>query len=470
MRLHASSKLPGGCPFHEAAASIPLDDVGTCPHARELDGSLSQARDARTGGLVLVGVNHHTAPVSLRERFYHDGDLSAMLDALRAAGLAEAAVLFTCNRFEVYGIVGDGGADVIVDYLADRCGLDHATLEPSLYRAEGEDAALHLMRVAAGLESLVLGEPQILGQVADALAYGQGSRSVGPNLSRLFTSAIHAGKRARTETDISRHTQSISHAGVLLVKQSIDLATARVLVLGAGEMAGLAVDALKLHGATNVCIINRTASRGAALAERMNVGFATWDVLPSLMRDADAVIAATSSPTPLLHAADFAKREGRPLELVDLAVPRNVAEDCDGVPGLRRHDVDSLQQIVETHRIQRQREATRVEELLAQELAVYLDWVHSREVTPLIADLRRRASEVVDGEVELALRRLPQLDAQGQAVIEQMAHRIVGKLLHTPTTALKSRTSAGLLAQAVRSLFGLPTTVREPAEVVRDAR
>ena len=456
-------------------AAVPLDDAGTCPHAREIDGTLNAARDVRPGGLVLVGVNHHTAPVALRERFYQGGELSGMLDDLRAAGLAEAAVLFTCNRFELYGIVGSAGSAAIVAYLARRCGMTPTALEPSLYQAEGEDAALHLMRVAAGLESLVLGEPQILGQVADALAYAHGSRSVGANLHRLFSCAVHAGKRARTETDIGRHTQSISHAGVLLVKQSLDLATARILVLGAGEMAGLAVHALKVHGATNVCIVNRTPSRGVALAEQHGVGFATWDALPSLIRDADAVIAATSSPTTILHAADFAQHPAdRTLELVDLAVPRNVAEDCDAVANLRRHDVDDLQQIVESHRIQRQREATRVEELLEQELAEYLDWVHSREITPLIADLRRRASEVVETELELALRRMPELDAAGQAVVAQMAHRIVGKLLHPPTTALKSRGAAAALAQAFRRLFGLvadestaPTTC--PAEAQRDA-
>ena len=462
----------------DSAACAPTADA--CPHRRDESGAITPAVDARPGALVLVGVNHHTAPVALRERFYNGGELRTMLDDLRGAGLSEAAVLFTCNRFELYGIVGTAGATAVIDYLAARCGMTPATLEPSLYRAEGEDAALHLMRVAAGLESLVLGEPQILGQVSDALAYAQASNAVGANLTRLFTSAIHAGKRARTETGIGRHTQSISHAAVLLLKRSIDLATARVLVLGAGEMAGLAVDALKMHGATNVCVINRTLTRGVALAERANVGFATWDALPSLIRDADAVIAATSSPAVLLHAADFAQHAAaRPLELVDLAVPRNVSEDCDVVAGLRRHDVDDLQQIVESHRIQRQREAARVEELLAQELAEYLDWVHSREVTPLIADLRRRATEVVETELQVALRRLPQLDEQGRAVVAQMAHRIVGKLLHPPTTALKSRGAADALAQAFRRLFGLapdPATSDAapidrclPAEATRDA-
>lgn len=450
-------------------------DAPGCPHHRDAAGTLAASAEVKPGGLILVGVNHHTAPVALRERFYNGGELRTMLDDLRAAGLAEAAVLFTCNRFELYGIVGTSGADAVINYLAARCGMSPAALDPSLYKAEGEDAALHLMRVAAGLESLVLGEPQILGQVSDSLAYAQASAAVGANLTRLFTSAIHAGKRARTETGIGRHTQSIPHAAVLLLKQSTDLTAARVLVLGAGEMAGLAVEALAKHGATNVCVVNRTLSRGVALAERSNVGFATWDTLPSLLRDADAVIAATSSPTTLLRAADFAQHPaGRSLTLVDLAVPRNVSEDCDAIAGLRRHDVDDLQQIVESHRIQRQREASRVEELLDQELAEYLDWVHSREVTPLIADLRRRATEVVDTELELALRRMPTLDEQQQAVVAQMAHRIVGKLLHPPTTALKSRGAADALAQAFRRLFGLTddgVAVREtcPVEVARDA-
>jgi glutamyl-tRNA reductase len=219
-------------------------------------------------------------------------------------------------------------------------------------------------------------------------------------------------------------------------------------------MAALAVGALQAHGATHIRIANRTHGRGEALASKFHVVAEQWDDLPALTNDSDAVIVATSSPTPVIHAADIGSRVDR-LQLVDLSVPRNIEEGCRNIAGVTLHDVDGLQQVVESHRIQRQREASRVEELLEQELAEYLDWVHSRAVTPLIADLRRQANAIVEAEVDLTLRRLPQLDAQAQAVVAQMAHRIVGKLLHSPTVALKSRDSAAQFAQAVRQLFGL---------------
>ena len=415
---------------------LAIDEI-RCPYQRAVaEGSLpivalasSTASSLALGTLVLVGVDHHTAPVALRERFHHGGELLSMLDDLRALGLAEAVVLFTCNRFEVYATVGTHaghkmGTEAIVDYLAARSGMGVAELSPSLYLADGRAAALHLMRVASGLESLVLGEPQILGQVSDALAYAQANGAVGTKLARLFTSAVHAGKRARTETAIGRHTLSISHAAVLLLKSSIDLTAARVVVVGAGEMAGLAVSALLAHGAARVDVVNRTYARAAALAERFGVNAALWEELPTLLVDCDAVIAATSSPTPLLRAADFIERaSGRSIELIDLSVPRNIDDCCRGIAAARMHDVDALEAVVETHRAHRQREAAKVEALLEEELAAYLDWLHSRRVTPLISDLRRQANDLAEAEVEQTLRRLPNLDEASKALVAQMAHR-----------------------------------------------
>jgi glutamyl-tRNA reductase len=462
----------------DRAAGIAASQASRCPYERAVAGKPNRSYILPTanaighdvlpaGALVLVGVDHHTAPVELRERFHHGGELSVMLDDLRRLGVAESVILFTCNRFEVYATVGTAGSNAIIAYLADRCGLSVPQLLPNLYSSAGSDAALHLMRVASGLESIVIGEPQILGQVSDAFAYAQANDAVGTNLTRLFTSAVHAGKRARTETGIGRHTLSIPHAAVLLLKSSIKLATARVVVLGAGEMAGLAVGALRSHGASSVQVVNRTLERAETTAQKYGVNAVAYERLPELLRECDAVIAATSSQLPLISADDLAA--SRAIHLIDLGVPRNIDAACGALPGIRLYDVDALQQVVEEHRQHRLRESTHVESLLEEELADYLDWIHTRKVTPLISDLRRQASEVVEAEIEHTLRRLPQLDEQGKAVIVQMAHRIVGKLLHSPTMALKSRDGAIEFAHAVRRLFALEETPAEEAECPKSA-
>lgn len=418
---------------------------------------------------VLLGFNHETAPVELRERFHlSDYSLQRALMALGTgdqAALSEVVILSTCNRLEIYGISDDfiSSTTTITGWLAQQHQLEAADLSALLYCYEGEDVVKHLMRVACGLDSLVLGETQILGQVSGALAQAQAAGTVGALLSHLFQHAAHAGKRARTETDISQHTVSVSHAAAVLAEQKLSsLSGKQAVVIGAGEMAELAAKALQMHGAEAITVVSRTLGNAQALAARLNIQAAEWHCLTQLLVDADMVISATGAPHTVLQPAHiipaFQYRPDHAMVIVDVAVPRDVEPEVGEMPGIWLYDIDDLHQVVDEHLAQRQAAARVVETLINQEVEQYLYWVHSREVVPVIVDLRRKAEEVAAAEVEQTLRRLPDLTEREQALIEQMAQRIVSKLLHNPTTVLKEQAAEGGghdYAQAARTLFAL---------------
>ncbi|MCS7034148.1 MAG: glutamyl-tRNA reductase [Phycisphaerae bacterium] len=392
------------------------------------------------GTPILVGVSHHTAPLHLREQFYAGEELPRMLNDLLSAGLSEAIVLFTCNRFEVYAASGKGSTGQIIELLSRHCGMSASQLMPSLYRHEGDAVVRHLMRVAAGLESLVLGEAQILGQVSQSLRHAQRVGSVGPVLSRLFSSAVSAGRQARTRTGIGRHTLSISHAAVLLVRSLIDLRSARVLVVGAGEMAALAARAFRDNGAAGILIANRTPARASALAQRVGGTTVAMENLPRLLSEVDAAVLATASPRPILSSMDLSEAvAGRRSELVlvDLGVPRNVDPSAAPPTGVRLVVVDELRQVVGEHMLRRQSEIAQVEALLETHVSRFLNWWRSRHVAPLLTDFRRQADRIVEAELGQALRRLRSDDPQVQTVMGRLARRLARKLLHAPTVALR---------------------------------
>jgi glutamyl-tRNA reductase len=378
------------------------------------------------------------------------------------------AVLFTCNRIEVYA-TGDAGAEeLLVSHFSSRCGMEAGLLRPHLYTARGQAAALHLMRVAAGLESMVLGESQILGQVADAIDRARHAGSAGPMLSRVFGAAVAAGKRARTDTDIGRHTLSISHAGVMLARAACpDLVSAHSLVIGAGDMARLAIAALRSYSVRNITVINRTPARAEILAGECGIRAVAWPELRQALAGADVVIAATSSAVPVIGARDLAAG-GRPQVLIDLGVPRNIDRSVAAVAGVELHDVDDLRQVVEQHRILRQREVGRVEVILEEELDRCLEHLRSQHLAPVIAGLRQKVDEVVAAELERALRRLPAADEGTKALLDLMAHRIVTKLLHEPTIALRSP-SGPRVAQAICEAFGLDPHASDATSPGKDA-
>jgi glutamyl-tRNA reductase len=411
-------------------------------------------------GLFLVGLDHHTAPLSLRERLYLEpAKLTAFLLQLREnAPDGEFIALSTCNRLEVYS--ANAAPQMVIDGLCQV--VAETDLFPHLYMLEETEVVEHLMRVACGLESMVLGETQILGQVADALEQAQAANVCGVTLNRLFTDALHAGKRARTETLISQHTTSISHVAARLARRHLQ-PSSKVLIVGAGEMAETAAQAfLQIAPQHPIAIVNRTYGKARTLAERFGAAAHEWERLTEVASDAEVVITATSAPHPLFQPSDvqllLTQREQRPLTLIDIAVPRNVAPDVRDMPGIHLYDVDDLQQVVDDHLAQRQACIPAVEAIAAEESRKYQTWYAGRRVVPVIKDLRDSVQQLVEAELAETLHKLNHLPDDDRAVLERFAHRVVNKLLHTPTSSLRSHAAsadAQAYVQVVRELFAL---------------
>jgi glutamyl-tRNA reductase len=421
--------------------------------------------------IVCLGLSHHTAPVELRERLsYTRPALKAALAHLGCrtheawAGLAELAILSTCNRLELYACVpgaAEAGFEALLGFVAETRGLPG--LRDKFYRLAGPDAVVHLCRVAAGLESMILGEPQVLGQVADAYQTALSQNAAGPVLSALFRAALRAGKRARTETGISRNPATISSTAVKAAEAAVgELAAARVLVVGAGEMAELAVEALRARGAGRVTVVNRTFARAAQLAERWGARAVTFERLADALAEADIVLTSTDAPhfviTADLARAALASRAERPVVFIDIAVPRDVDPQVRDLPGVHCYDIDDLEAHLNGGLAERRQEVPRVEAIVSEEAEAFLNWSKSLEITPLIADLRAKADGIRRAEVEKTLRRLPHLGDAERQHIETLTEALVNKLLHDPTVRLKAEArqgNAATYAAALRELFAL---------------
>lgn len=403
--------------------------------------------------ILLVGLSHRTAPLALREQLaLAEDSLEPALRVLSQAGLSEVIALMTCNRLEVYG-VGSGRAEIEA-FLASRSHLSLDELRQHLYIETGDSAIRHLMRVAAGLDSMILGEQQILGQVQAAFEMAQAAGTTGPVLSHLFAQAAHAGKRARSETEVSRHTTSISHAAVQMAQAQVgDLKKARALVIGSGEMSNLAAQALYRHGIGQLTCVNRTFERAQRLAGQFEGHARPWGELAQAMAEADVVVTATSAPHAIIRSEDVHS----PQVIVDIALPRDVAAEASVLPGVYYYDLDALKAYVEANLARREAAIADVDSIIDEEMARFEEWLRGRSVAPVISALRDKVTAVADGEVEAALRRLGTLDENQQKVVELLAHRIVNKILHEPTVRLRDEAD---YADAVRDLFALD--VEEP--------
>ena len=411
--------------------------------------------------LVLVGVSHRQAPVELRER--------VAVDAAGAAGLArdladgcEAVVLSTCNRTELYLATGDASRDLTnraTASLLALAGADGAALAPVLYRLADDGAALHLFRVAAGLDSLVPGEGEILGQVRGAFEQGM----PGPLLDHLFRQALHAGRRARVETAIGESPASVPAAAAALAQQVFESLGGRpVLLVGAGKMSELTARNLRSRGAVIAAVANRTAAHGEELAARVESKAVGLAEIPGLLATADVVVASTSAPGFVVDAATASAalraRRGRPILFVDLAVPRDVDPALAGIDGCFVYDIDDLEAVVEASLAGRRVEAVRAEQLVAIEAERFREWQASLAVVPAIASLRARAEEIRSGELARAEGRLGRLPESERRLVESVTSQIVAKLLHLPTVRMKEAAAGAdgvVYADVVRHLFGL---------------
>ncbi|MCS7221787.1 MAG: glutamyl-tRNA reductase [Anaerolineae bacterium] len=428
--------------------------------------------------ILLVGMNHTTAPIHVRERVALSGEaLHAALESLQALlqmpgqarhsclARGEGAILSTCNRLEIYAAVGDDDTGIIgriERFLADLGGFPPTALSAHLYRHEAEGAVRHLLRVAAGLDSMVLGEPQILGQVADAYQAALAIGTIGPILSALFRQAIHAGKRARTETAIGRHPTSVSNAAVALALQVLgDLKGRRVLLVGAGEMAEAAAHSLAAAGASEFRVISRTYARADELARSFGGSAIAWEQIGEALSWADIVLTSATAPHTLIHAEGvrqiMAGRGERPLFFIDIAVPRNVDPTVEQIPHVYLYDIDDLRSITDESLAERRREVPKVEAIVIEEAEEYLAWLRMQRVVPTLKELRSKAEAIAREELQKTLSRLPHLSESERRIIVAMTHSIVQKILHEPTVRLKEYASNGRdeYGEALRELFGL---------------
>ena len=402
--------------------------------------------------VVLVGISHHQAPVELRERAALDRDRAREL-ALRLAGeRGEAVCLSTCNRTELY--IADESADEAERKAEAALLALEAELGPSLYRLRDEAAALHLFRVAAGLDSMVPGEGEILGQVRTAHEIG----AAGPLLDRLFRDALHAGKKARTETAIGESPASVSSAAAALAEQVFgDLSERSVLVVGAGEAGELAIKSLVARGAVIAFVANRTAARAEELTRRFGGKPISLDEIADSLGQVDVVLSSTSAPDWALTRADVEctlhARKGRPLFLIDLAVPRDLDPAIHELEACYLYDIDDLEAVVTETLAGRRREAEQAERIVAAEAERFREWQASLDVVPAIASLRARAEAIREAELDRA-----KLSGAERRAAESVTAAVLNKLLHLPTIRMKQAAAAAdgvIYADAVRHLFGL---------------
>jgi glutamyl-tRNA reductase len=417
--------------------------------------------------LFAAGLSHKNAPVALREQLALDEDkLRELLRDLLAAGsLREAVVVSTCNRVELYG-VADAAGPARASAFARLCrhrGVDPASVEPLLYTHEEEDAIRHAFRVAASLDSMMIGEPQILGQVKDAFALAQACETVGPALHTLFTQAFAVAKRVRTETEIARHAVSVSFAAVELAKKIFaGLSGRAVLLIGAGKMGELAAKHLVEQGAFPVYVANRTWTRAQEMARALSGTAVPFDDLATPLAAVDIVVTSTGAPAPIVTRAHVERvmhgRGARPLFFIDIAVPRDVEPGVDGIEGVYCYDIDDLKQVVDANIRERLREAQRAEALVEREVAKFRARLGDVEVIPTIVSLRERLEEIRRAEVKRTLSRLPDATPETRAAIEAMSASLINKILHAPITKLRESSRAGAhrsWLEVVHELFGL---------------
>ncbi|MBI3262068.1 MAG: glutamyl-tRNA reductase [Acidobacteria bacterium] len=412
-------------------------------------------------------MSHKTAPIELRERI--DFSAGGLKDALRALAsrppLAETAIVSTCNRAEIYSACRspEVAREDLLDFLRDFHHLDRATLAPHVYERLDGDAALHLFRVAGGLDSLVVGEPQILGQVKDAYTAASELQSVGPLLTRLFHWSFAAGKRVRTETQLAEGAVSISYAAVSLARKIFgDLRGRRVMVIGAGEMGKLTAIHLRAQGIERVVITSRTAAHAEALATSVSGTAIPWNRLLSGLEDSDIVITATGSPTPFLTRAQIEPvrraRHNQPLFFIDIGLPRDIEAAVGEIDNVFLYNIDDLQSIVRDNLSRRQAEVAHAEAIVREEAGHFLAWFHSRGAIPTVVALRQRFEAVRKTELERLQPKLAALPPETRTRIDEITRLIIEKLLLTPTEQLKSLGDPELVtayADALNRLFSL---------------
>jgi len=422
--------------------------------------------------ILTIGVSHRTAPVELRERVaFSEKETPETLSGIIALeNVREAALISTCNRVEVYAVSKrpERAASLIKEYLARNRPVSYEEIENCAYEYFGEDAIKHLYRVCAGLDSMVLGEPQILGQVKDSYRLAAHASSTGVLLNKLFHKAFQGAKRIRTETRVGNYAVSVASTAVELAAKIFgELSECSALLVGAGNMGELTAQHLVGAGVSEILVTNRTYETAEGLADKFGGAPFRFEDLADTLPRADIIIATTGAPQPIIsykmaHNA-LKSRKHKPVFLIDIAVPRDVEPKVNKLEGVYLYDIDDLQDITEEHQHRREREAAAAEVIVAEEVAKFRAWQATLDVVPTVISLRNKFENIARDEVQRALDSLPDAGERERSAIELLGHNLVQKLLHEPTTMLKRCAENGYseVAEACRNLFNLPVETGE---------
>ncbi len=427
--------------------------------------------------IAVIGLSHRTAPVEIRERLsIPEQTMEASLQKLRSEDeVLEASILSTCNRLEIYALLRhpEQGISAVGRFLSNHSGLEVEELSPHLFTFHHEEAIAHLLRVAAGLDSLVLGEGQILSQVKKMVRLGQEHRSIGPILNRLLTQAVGTGKRVRTETNLGTGAVSISSAAVELAQlkvgqargldELVSLDQEQVAVVGAGRMSRLLLQHLQAKGCKGLVLLNRTVSKAELLAAdfpALPVQCRPLDDLDHCLSTCSLVFTSTAADDPIITASRLSALNRRSsLMLVDIGVPRNISADTTDLPGVASYDVDDLQEVVARNQEARREIAAEAEVLLEEEARLFLEWWDGLEAVPVVNRLRRQLEDIREQELQKALSRMgPDLSSRELKVVEALSKGIINKILHTPMTNLRApqpRQQRHTAMRVVEQLFEL---------------
>ncbi|HBG46820.1 MAG TPA: glutamyl-tRNA reductase [Deltaproteobacteria bacterium] len=423
--------------------------------------------------LVIVGLNHKTSPIEIREKLsFPSQTIGEPLARLtNHYGLAEGVILSTCNRVEVLAITSEieKGTWQIKRFLSDYHSIPLEKLDEHLYVHQGEEAVKHLFRVAAGLDSMVMGEPQILGQVKDSYGYAVQHNTAGIIVNKLYHKAFQVAKRVRTETKIGESAVSISFAAVELARKIFgELAGKTCMLVGAGEMAELAARHLQSNGVREILVANRTYEKAVDLVKCFCGTAIMFREFPHYLKNVDIVIASTASPNFIIKPEQIhdvmRERKNRPMFFIDISVPRNVDPEVNTIDNCYVYDVDDLQGVVVANLHERQKEALQAEGIIAEEIELFYRWIKSLDVVPTIIALRKSFDSVRKAELAKAVSTIPSLGEKELKVLEAMTSAIVNKILHHPVTHLKreaNKIEGDLYIDTIRKLFDL--TIDEEA-------
>jgi len=417
--------------------------------------------------IVVVGLSHKTANVEVREKLaFSPTQMEKPLQALLALdGITEGIIVSTCNRVEIYITTRDiaGGIARVKRFLADYHNFPLDILEQHIYSLHGEDAIRHVFRVASSLDSMVVGEPQILGQIKTSYGYAAEYRSSGIILNRFLHKAFSVAKRVRTETKIASSAVSVAFAAVELAKKIFsDLSDKTVMLIGAGEMCELAAKHFLNSGVRGLMVTNRTFERAEKLADEFDGKAVRFDELFDQLHKADIILSSTGAPHTIIGAGDLEavmrRRRQKPMFFIDIAIPRDIDPGVNNVENVYLFTVDDLQEVVASNLQQRKEEANKAEEIVNEEIGQFFKWLASLEVTPTIIALRNKFDEIRRAELEKTLVGWKDIPPDGQKKLEALTNAIMNKLLHPPTALIKQAGQGGrtdLYVDAVRALYGL---------------